>query len=362
MPSSRCSRATGLLVRREHGEAVRGIAAVNQRALETIQTISATGITRPAELAGRRVALNPTPRGLALLRHLVALDGGDPDALVIVDSGLRELSARDIAAGAADATFGGYWAWDVLFGEVPPAEHLVWPVDEIGAPPYHGYLLGAREQLIDEQPDTLAAFLQATRRGFSASAADPELARSVLERVIPYFPADVLGESLRRVAPTWFCDGRWGVQRAELLGPYAAWLAEHGVLRSADGWERATTNDLFRWPSRERPLRPSCARRDRVAHRQRAAARRTHARARDRRPERLGQEHARGRARRAARRADRPARAALPRLGRAAGGRRPARRGGARAALGRPGRAGSPLRLALGAIHRAMAARRIPIW
>ena len=233
-----------LLVRREHGEAVRGIAAVNQRALETIQTISATGITRPAELAGRRVALNPTPRGLALLRHLVALDGGDPDALVIVDSGLRELSARDIAAGAADATFGGYWAWDVLFGEVPPAEHLVWPVDEIGAPPYHGYLLGAREQLIDAQPDTLAPFSEATRRGFSASAADPELARSVLERVIPYFPADVLGESLRRVAPTW-PEGRWGVQRAELLGPYAAWLAEHGVLRSADGWERATTNDLL---------------------------------------------------------------------------------------------------------------------
>jgi putative hydroxymethylpyrimidine transport system substrate-binding protein len=233
-----------LLVRRELGEQVRGIAAINQRALETIQTITTTGITRPAELAGRRVALNPTPRGLALLRYLVALDGGDPDALEIVDSGAREISAHDISRGAADATFGGYWAWDVLFGGLPAVEHVVWPVDEIGAPPYHGYLLGAQEQVIEQQPALLAAFLEASRRGFAAAAADPELALSVLERVIPYFPADVLTESLRLVAPTWLHDGRWGVQRAELLGPYAAWLAEHGVLRSADGWERATTNEL----------------------------------------------------------------------------------------------------------------------
>ena len=87
-----------LLVRRELGRGVRGIAAINQRALETIQTTASTGIRRPAELAGRGVALNPTPRGLALLRHLVALDGGDPDAIEIVDSGVRELSATAIAA------------------------------------------------------------------------------------------------------------------------------------------------------------------------------------------------------------------------------------------------------------------------
>jgi putative hydroxymethylpyrimidine transport system substrate-binding protein len=234
-----------LLVRRELGEPVRGIAAINQRALETIQTVKATGITRPAGLAGRRVALNPTPRGLALLRHLVALDGGDPDAVVIVDSGVRELSARDIARGEIDATFGGYWAWDVLFGGISPDEHVVWPVDEIGAPRYHAYLLGAREQLIEQQPDMLRAFLSVSRRGFLAAASDPELTRSVLERVIPYFPAEVLGESLKLVAPTWLHDGGWGAQRAELVGPYAAWLAEHGVLRSADGWQRATTNELL---------------------------------------------------------------------------------------------------------------------
>jgi putative hydroxymethylpyrimidine transport system substrate-binding protein len=234
-----------LLVRRELGQPLRGIAAINHRALETIQTTTATGITRPAELAGHRVALNPTARGVAMLRYLVAHDGGDPDAIEIVDSGVRELSASDIADETVDAIFGGYWAWDVLFGGLPPAEHIVWPVDEIGAPRYHSYLLGAHEETIDDEPELLRSFLAATERGFQTAALDPELTLAVLERVMPYFPTEVLAESLRLIAPTWQHEGRFGEQRDELLGPYARWLYEHGVLRSEDAWLGATTNDLL---------------------------------------------------------------------------------------------------------------------
>jgi putative hydroxymethylpyrimidine transport system substrate-binding protein len=234
-----------LLVRRELGQPLQGIAAINHRALETIQTTTATGITRPAELAGRRVALNPTARGVAMLRHLVAYDGGDPDAIEIVDSGVRELSASDIADGTVDAIFGGYWAWDVLFGGLPTEQHVVWPVDEIGAPAYHSYLIGAHEDTIGEEPEQLRSFLAATERGFQTAALDPELTLAVLERVMPYFPAAVLAESLRLIAPTWQHDVRFGEQREELLGPYARWLHEHGVLRSADAWIGATTNDLL---------------------------------------------------------------------------------------------------------------------
>src|SRR2546427_7354056 len=46
-------------------------------------------------LEGRRIAYNPTPRGVALVRHLVAADGGDPDCVITVDSGLRELGIDD---------------------------------------------------------------------------------------------------------------------------------------------------------------------------------------------------------------------------------------------------------------------------
>ncbi|GAA4709011.1 ABC transporter substrate-binding protein [Phytohabitans rumicis] len=232
-----------LLVRRLAGQPLAAVAAVNHRGMETIQTVVGRGIERPRDLAGRRIALNPTPRGVAMVRHLVAADGGDPDAVVLVDSGHRELSVDDIAAGEVDATFGGYWAWDALMGDLPAEQRLMWPVDEIGAPPYHSYLLGIGPSLLD-RPEVVRTFLEVTARGYHAVVQRPEHALAVLDRVIPYFPRRLLARSLELIASTWLHQGRWGAIRDDLMQPYADWLARYGVLASGDRWRDAVATDL----------------------------------------------------------------------------------------------------------------------
>ncbi|MCO6006883.1 ABC transporter substrate-binding protein [Actinoallomurus purpureus] len=239
-----------LLVRRERGQRLIGIASINHRAMETVQTAVTTGIRRPRDLEGRRIAFNPTPRGVAMVRHLVAADGGDPDRVITVDSGLRELGIDDILAGTADATFGNYWAWDVLFGSAPAEERLYWPVDEIGAPRFHSYLLGTQESTLDRNPRLVRAFLDATARGYLAAVESPDTALTAFERHIPYFPRGVLRRSLSLISGTWTHEGRWGDQRAELLGPYAEWLCANDVLADADVWREATTNEFL--PERSR--------------------------------------------------------------------------------------------------------------
>ncbi|MEU5096766.1 ABC transporter substrate-binding protein [Streptomyces sp. NPDC020996] len=232
-----------LLARRARGERVIGVAAVNHRGLEAVQTVTGRGITRPRDLAGRRIAYNPTPRGRAMIRHLIAADGGDPDTFVTVDAGARELTVDDIEAGRADATFGNYWSWDALRGELPEKRRITWPVDAIGAPRYHSYLLGAHEELVASNPVLIAAFLAATARGFQAAAEDHTRTLDLLERVIPYFPQSLISRSLSLVAPTWTdAEGRWGLVAADRTGPYAEWLAEHGAIPSAEGWETSYTN------------------------------------------------------------------------------------------------------------------------
>jgi NitT/TauT family transport system substrate-binding protein len=233
-----------LLARRGRGEALTGLAAINQRGLETVQTVTATGIARLRDLQGRRIALNPTARGVAMVRHLVRSDGGDPDAVIIVDSGVRELSVDDIAAGEVDATFGGYWAWDALFGDVEPEQRRVWHADEEGGLRYHSYLLAARDCLVQERPDVVRGFLRATEAGYLEAGSQPDATLATLERVIPYFPRAVLRRSLGLIAPTWTDSGGWGEQRAELLEGYTRWLAENGVVSSADIWRDAVTNEF----------------------------------------------------------------------------------------------------------------------
>ena len=68
----------------------------------------------------------------------------------------------------------------------------------------------------------------------------------MLERAVPYQPTWRLERSLQLTATTWFHDDRWGVQRQEeLIEGYARWLADYGVLRSAEVWRGATTNEFL---------------------------------------------------------------------------------------------------------------------
>jgi putative hydroxymethylpyrimidine transport system substrate-binding protein len=234
-----------LLVRREKSEPLIGVAAINQTGLETIQAIRSSGITRPRDLAGRRIGYGPTPRGRAMVSHLVALDGGDPSQVITVNSAGHELTPDYLVAGGLDALFGGYWCWDVLSRTVPEEELITWRVSDIGAPAYHSYLLGTQEWTAERNPELVRNFVAATSQGFHAAATDQAATLTLLARVIPYQPAWRLERSLELVATSWFHDGLWGVQReADLVAGYAAWLASQGVLASGDVWQGATTNEF----------------------------------------------------------------------------------------------------------------------
>ncbi|WP_310833019.1 ABC transporter substrate-binding protein [Paenibacillus pedocola] len=235
-----------LLVLRESSPTVQAIAAINHRAMETIQTVKHTGILRPRDLSGKRVALNPTPRGLAMVRHLVATDGGNPDEIIWVNSGVRELPAESIVPGEIDATFGSYWAWELqMDSSVPAGQRIIWPVDEIGAPPYHSYQLGTRTDKVTASPDEIRTFLAVTSRGFHAVAADPKQAADIYEHILPYFPAELIARSLPLIAGTWLHEGHWGYQRQEMIEPYAAWLSRHGILQHPERWHESYTNEFL---------------------------------------------------------------------------------------------------------------------
>lgn len=226
-----------LLVRRERGERLVALAAINQLELETIQTLREKNILRPRHLVGRRLAMNPTPRGLAMIRHLVTLDGGNFDDVQIVDAGTRELRPEDLRAGLADASFGGYWAWETLMdSDVPEEERIVWPVRDIGAPAYHSYVLCARQEIVEKSPAVTSAFLQVTQKGFTAVASKPLAALPAYEQATPYLPSDLLARSLEAIAPSWLHEGTWGTIREPLMQEYTDWLVAHGILSDRQIW------------------------------------------------------------------------------------------------------------------------------
>jgi ABC-type nitrate/sulfonate/bicarbonate transport system substrate-binding protein len=234
-----------LLVRRERGQPLVAVAAVNHEGLEAVLVPAGIGILRPRDLTGRRVGYAPTPRGQAMVRTIVAADGGDPDSVVAVDTGSGELTPEFLATSGLDATFGGYWAWDALSVGPAAEKTLVWPMRDLGVPRYHSYVLGCHQALLDSDPDLVRSFLAATSRGFLAAAAEQSVAAALLASAVPYQPAWRLARSLELVAPTWTTDGTWGWLQDDLIGPYAAWLAGHQILREPQRWSDAVNTSFL---------------------------------------------------------------------------------------------------------------------
>jgi len=234
-----------LLVRRELGEPLIGVAAINHTGLETIQVIRERGITQLSELEGRTIAYGPTPRGRAMVAYLVKQAGGDPSKVITVDSGHNELTPQYLLSAGVDAMFGGYWCWDALTDDGSAEQLLTWPVSDLGAPRYHSYLLGTQTWTAERNPELVRGFLAATARGFRLAASDQEATVALLHRALPYLPEWKLARSLQLVSTSWFHEGNWGQQRQELVEGYADWLHEHGVLADPGVWRTATTDEFL---------------------------------------------------------------------------------------------------------------------
>lgn len=236
-----------LLVRRDRGEPLRAIAAINHCALETIQTLKCKNIHSPRDLTGRKLAMNPTPRGLAMVRHLIAADGGDPDSVQIIDTEFRELRPEDLKNGLADASFGGYWAWEALMeSPIPQEERLVWPIGQLGAPAYCSYVLCTRDDVISRSPEKVISFLDISRKGFLEASQNPLAALPAYEQATPYFPTQLLKQSLEAIAPTWLHNGQWGELRPDVMEEYTHWLASNAILSDKEIWRSATLGQELR--------------------------------------------------------------------------------------------------------------------
>ncbi|WP_436023097.1 ABC transporter substrate-binding protein [Trinickia sp. LjRoot230] len=221
-------------------EALVAVGAVNQCSLEAIHSVRGNNIARPRDLCGRRVSMNPTPRGIAMLRHLIETDGADPNDVIVVDNGKRELTFDELACGAADASFGSYWPWEsVMPSNIGEHEKIVLPIREWGAPDFHSYLLCTSREWAERSGGVLQRFLAVVHRGYRAVMCQPAIAAPIYERVIPYFPRTQIASSLDKIAPTWALHGQWGVIRHASVDAYAHWLYRHDVLPVVPDWSRA---------------------------------------------------------------------------------------------------------------------------
>jgi putative hydroxymethylpyrimidine transport system substrate-binding protein len=216
-----------LALAREHGRDVVGVMAIVQQPLASV--LAQPSIARPRDLEGRRAGVTGLPSDVAVLRSVVAGDGGDPGAVKTTTIGfeaVKALLARRVDAATA------FWNVEGVALKARRPGIREFRVDDFGAPAYPELVLCATRATLDEKRPVVRATIRALRRGYNEAQVDPESAVSALVDANPDLDRAAAAAQLDAVSPAFTAGANvYGELRGDVLRQWAAWDLKFGIVK-----------------------------------------------------------------------------------------------------------------------------------
>lgn len=237
------SYQTDLLLARAAGVPVTSILALTQRPLQGIMVLADSGITRPADLAGKTVGYPGIPSQEAFLTTMLASDGASMAEVDLVNIGFDLVPG--LVSGRVAASLGAFWTHEPILAAQEGFATEMLKVDDWGVPPYYELILVANEADLDSRRERIEGFLRATRHGYQDAIADPAAALAALQAASPEIDVAVETEGLQLLIPVWTdANGEFGTQTAHQWQDYATWMADNGLIPAELDVAAAWTTDL----------------------------------------------------------------------------------------------------------------------
>ena len=155
--------------------------------------------------------------------------------MTLVDVGFDLMSS--MTTGQVDATIGCMVNHEVPQMEKEGFEVSYFYPQEYGVPKSYELIFVTSDDMINNDADTLAAFMRASARGFEDMKADPEAAQDILlaNQNAENFPLDkdVEMRSMEVLMPVLASsEGGFGAQEASVWQENIDWLKEEGLLKN----------------------------------------------------------------------------------------------------------------------------------
>ena len=238
------SYQTDVLLARAEELPVKSIAALVQHPLNSVMTLQSSGITRPAQLEGKKVGYPGIPSNEALLSTMMETDGSSIDKVELVNVGFDLVPA--LIGEKVDAIIGAYWVHESILAELEGHPVNIMRVEDWGVPDFYELVLVTSDGLAQKQPDLAKRFLRATAKGYADAAKDPERAIDVLMKANPETRRELEEKGIRLLIPLWTAEGAgFGVQTEERWQKYAEWLRQNQQLTGDVKVQDAFTNQFL---------------------------------------------------------------------------------------------------------------------
>lgn len=210
-------------IARERGLDLVGVLPIAQRPLAAVIARRDGPVRRPRDLEGRTVGVTGLPSDEAVVDSEVSADGGDPARVERLTIGFNAVAS--LAAKRVDATT-GFWNSEAVALRRREIPVRVFKVDRYGAPPYPELVLTTSRDTLRRDPELVEAVVDATRRGYELTVAQPQQALDDLIATVPGLDHAEQAAQLHALLP----DLRPAPFDPAVLRAWSAWDVEHGLL------------------------------------------------------------------------------------------------------------------------------------
>ncbi|MGD7022802.1 ABC transporter substrate-binding protein [Rossellomorea vietnamensis] len=220
------------------------IAAVIQHNTSGFASPADKNIESPKDFEGKTYGGWGSPVEEAVMASIMGQVNADVSEVDIVNMGDSDF----FTAVQRDIDFAWiYYGWTGIEAELRNEDiNMIYLTDYSEKLDYYTPVLTTNEDLIEEDPETVKAFLAAASKGYNFSIDNPEEAAQILIDAAPDLDEELVKKSQEWLASRYTDDApRWGEQKLEVWKNYADWMFENELLESELDAEQAFTNEFL---------------------------------------------------------------------------------------------------------------------
>jgi len=222
---------------------IKAIAAIIQHNTSGFATYAKKNILSPADFEGKTYAGWGGPGEEAVLKAVMAAEGKDFDKLnMVISDGSGFASLKD----RVDIMW-FYEAWDNVKCQLAGFSINYMEVRQLDERlDYYTPVIITSDRMIEEEPETVSAFMAATSKGYEYAIANPEESAKLLQKYAPDYDLEMLTISQKYLSEKYAEDApRWGEMKDSVWDNYTQFMVEYGMIDTAIPASECYTNEFL---------------------------------------------------------------------------------------------------------------------
>lgn len=222
---------------------IKAIAAVIQHNTSGFVSLADSGIESPADFENKTYAGWGGPGESVVLEACMTQAGSDYSKLNMV---ISDGSGFEALGKSCDLMW-FFEGWDCVMAEMNDCKLNYMECRTLDERlDYYTPVIIASDAVLEEDPEMVSAFLDATAKGYADTIADPDAAAEILSGHAPDYDLEMLKKSQEYLADKFMEDtDTWGMMNDEVWDNYSAFLKEYGVIEKVLPAADCYTNEFL---------------------------------------------------------------------------------------------------------------------